>query len=251
MRALKIVIADTDHDFCELLTGYIRFRNDLEVLGVSGDGEKVVQLINEKKPNVLVMNPTIKNSTVLLSYLRKIGGSPETPAFFQTSGHFLIPISSQWSGSPCGQTTAQIADLSQYMRNMPEPASTAEHDGALELQVSGLMRQLGIPAHLKGYRYLRKAIITAAKNPAAINGITKILYPEIAKAYGTTASCVERAMRKAIEVAWARGDVDVLQHYFGYTTGPETDKPSNSEFIAAAVRILYSQQDHSELLACV
>ena len=145
----------------------------------------------------------------------------------------------------------QVINLSAYMKNILEPASTVKYDGALELRISGMMRQLGVPAHLKGYRYLRKAIIIAMKDPAVMDGVTKILYPDIAKYYGTTASCVERAMRKAIEVAWERGNIDFLQHYFGYTVKPQMGKPTNSEFIATIADILYLQQDHSELLACV
>lgn len=251
MRVLKIVIADTNQDFCELLAGYIRFQKDLEILGVSGDGEKVVQLIQEKKPNALVMNPKIKNSMVLLSYIQKNGGNLKTSAFFQTRGRFIVPISSQWNNRPSGEMATQVINLSAYMKNILEPASTVKYDGALELRISSMMRQLGVPAHLKGYRYLRKAIIIAMKDPAVMDGVTKILYPDIAKYYGTTASCVERAMRKAIEVAWERGNIDFLQHYFGYTVKPQMGKPTNSEFIATIADILYLQQDHSELLACV
>ena len=250
MSVLKIVIADTSRDFCESLTGYIRFRKGLEILGASGDGEKAVQLIQEKTPNLLVMNPMIENSMALLSYIHKSGVSLNSLTFPQVKGRFIVPLSPEWS-SPPGEMASQVVNLSEYNRNILEPVSTAEYDAALEVQISNLMRQLGIPAHLKGYQYLRKAIIMAMKDPAVMDGVTKILYPDIAKCYGTTASCVERAMRKAIAVAWERGNIDFLQYYFGCTKKPQMAKPTNSEFIATVADILYLRQDHAELLACV
>ena len=250
MSVLKIVIADTSRDFCESLTGYIRFRKGLEILGASGDGEKAVQLIQKKTPNLLVMNPMIENSMALLSYIHKSGVSLNSLTFPQVKGRFIVPLSPEWS-SPPGEMASQVVNLSEYIRNILEPVSTAEYDAALEVQISNLMRQLGIPAHLKGYQYLRKAIIMAMKDPAVMDVVTKILYPDIAKCYGTTASCVERAMRKAIAVAWERGNIDFLQYYFGCTKKPQMAKPTNSEFIATVADILYLRQDHAELLACV
>ena len=250
MSVLKIVIADTSRDFCESLTGYIRFRKGLEILGASGDGEKAVQLIQKKTPNLLVMNPMIENSMALLSYIHKSGVSLNSLTFPQVKGRFIVPLSPEWS-SPPGEMASQVVNLSEYIRNILEPVSTAEYDAALEVQISNLMRQLGIPAHLKGYQYLRKAIIMAMKDPAVMDGVTKILYPDIAKCYGTTASCVERAMRTAIAVAWERGNIDFLQYYFGCTKKPQMAKPTNSEFIATVADILYLRQDHAELLACV
>ena len=250
MSVLKIVIADTSRDFCESLTGYIRFRKGLEILGASGDGEKAVQWIQKKTPNLLVMNPMIENSMALLSYIHKSGVSLNSLTFPQVKGRFIVPLSPEWS-SPPGEMASQVVNLSEYIRNILEPVSTAEYDAALEVQISNLMRQLGIPAHLKGYQYLRKAIIMAMKDPAVMDGVTKILYPDIAKCYGTTASCVERAMRKAIAVAWERGNIDFLQYYFGCTKKPQMAKPTNSEFIATVADILYLRQDHAELLACV
>ena len=250
MSVLKIVIADTSRDFCESLTGYIRFRKGLEILGASGDGEKAVQLIQKKTPNLLVMNPMIENSMALLSYIHKSGVSLNSLTFPQVKGRFIVPLSPEWS-SPPGEMASQVVNLSEYIRNILEPVSTAEYDAALEVQISNLMRQLGIPAHLKGYQYLRKAIIMAMKDPAVMDGVTQILYPDIAKCYGTTASCVERAMRKAIAVAWERGNIDFLQYYFGCTKKPQMAKPTNSEFIATVADILYLRQDHAELLACV
>ena len=102
----------------------------------------------------------------------------------------------------------------------------------LEIVVSDIMHQIGVPAHIKGYQYLRKAIILSIEDDEMMNSVTKVLYPTVAKCFNTTASRVERAIRHAIEVAWDRGDVDVLSSYFGYTIQNERGKPTNSEFIA-------------------
>ncbi|MBR5233599.1 MAG: sporulation transcription factor Spo0A [Clostridia bacterium] len=105
-------------------------------------------------------------------------------------------------------------------------------DNDLEVTVSEIMHQIGVPAHIKGYHYLREAIILSINDTEMINSVTKLLYPTIAKSFNTTSSRVERAIRHAIEVAWDRGDVDVLSAYFGYTIQNTRGKPTNSEFIA-------------------
>ena len=102
----------------------------------------------------------------------------------------------------------------------------------LEVVVSQIMHQIGVPAHIRGYQYLREAIILSISDSEMISSVTKILYPTVAKTFKTTPSRVERAIRHAIEVAWDRGDVDVLSSYFGYTIQNERGKPTNSEFIA-------------------
>ena len=102
----------------------------------------------------------------------------------------------------------------------------------LEAMVTAIIHEIGVPAHIKGYQYLREGIIITVQNMDVINAVTKVLYPEIAKRFGTTASRVERAIRHAIEVAWDRGDIETLQKYFGYTVNSAKGKPTNSEFIA-------------------
>ena len=105
-------------------------------------------------------------------------------------------------------------------------------DNELELMITEIIHQIGVPAHIKGYHYLREAIMLSIKNEEVINSITKLLYPTVAKKFSTTSSRVERAIRHAIEVAWDRGDLDVLNAYFGFTINNDRGKPTNSEFIA-------------------
>ena len=113
----------------------------------------------------------------------------------------------------------------------PEPQKT-EQDPDIETQVTRIIHQIGVPAHIKGYQYLRTAILLTIRDSDMINSVTKVLYPSVAKKYQTTTSRVERAIRHAIEVAWDRGDVDTLNSYFGYTIQNTRGKPTNSEFIA-------------------
>lgn len=110
--------------------------------------------------------------------------------------------------------------------------SSLSKQPSLEVQVTEILHQIGVPAHIKGYHYLRDSIIMSVENPEIINAVTKQLYPSVAKRYETTSSRVERAIRHAIEVAWDRGDVDILNSYFGYTIHNSRGKPTNSEFIA-------------------
>lgn len=123
--------------------------------------------------------------------------------------------------------TQRISQLAGWKRGI-----TAESGDDLEVTVSEIMHQIGVPAHIKGYQYLREAIILSVNDSEMMGSVTKVLYPTVAKTYKTTSSRVERAIRHAIEVAWDRGDVDVLSSYFGYTIQSSRGKPTNSEFIA-------------------
>ena len=129
------------------------------------------------------------------------------------------------------------------MRNVfDQPATPEERTAALKNLVTSVIHEIGVPAHIKGYQYLREAIIIAVNDMDVINAITKVLYPEVAKTFGTTPSRVERAIRHAIEVAWDRGDLETLQKYFGYTVSNTKGKPTNSEFIAMIADRLVLEQ---------
>jgi two-component system response regulator (stage 0 sporulation protein A) len=131
-----------------------------------------------------------------------------------------------------------ITSLSEHVKaltkqkNMSAKSSDFGENTDLEAQVTKIIHQIGVPAHIKGYQYLRSAILMTIEDNEIINSVTKVLYPTVAKKYQTTTSRVERAIRHAIEVAWDRGDVDTLNSYFGYTIHNSRGKPTNSEFIA-------------------
>lgn len=134
---------------------------------------------------------------------------------------------------PCdpGMVSETIAKFSKSQLG-GDSAMWSEYELEIEKRVTDIIRQIGVPAHIKGYHYIRKAIVLAIQNPEIINSITKVLYPTVANIYNTSASRVERAIRHAIEVAWDRGDVETLNNYFGYTVHNERGKPTNSEFVA-------------------
>lgn len=135
-----------------------------------------------------------------------------------------------------------LSDLAESMKSMLNEASNnqnvtklshyASSGTSMEIKVTEILHQIGVPAHIKGYNYLRDSILMSVNSPEIINAVTKRLYPSVAKKYETTSSRVERAIRHAIEVAWDRGDVDILNSYFGYTIHNDRGKPTNSEFIA-------------------
>ena len=134
---------------------------------------------------------------------------------------------------PCDRTA--LAERLEELRGgqnvkLPQPRGADKPN--IEAMVTSIIHEIGVPAHIKGYQYLREGIIITVQNMDVINAVTKVLYPEIAKRFGTTASRVERAIRHAIEVAWDRGDIETLQKYFGYTVNSAKGKPTNSEFIA-------------------
>ena len=110
--------------------------------------------------------------------------------------------------------------------------NTTADDVELERLVTPVIHEVGMPAHIKGYQYVREAIVLTIKDESVIHEVTKVLYPAVARRYHTTSTCVERAIRHAIEVAWERGDLDALQRVFGYTVSTSKGKPTNSEFIA-------------------
>ena len=129
----------------------------------------------------------------------------------------------------------EVNALLDRMRLAVAPAAAAapmDHSAELKNRVTNIIHEIGVPAHIKGYQYLREAIIITVEDMDVINAVTKVLYPEVAKRFGTTASRVERAIRHAIEVAWDRGDLETLQRFFGYTVSNTKGKPTNSEFIA-------------------
>ena len=253
MSTLKIAVADPDSDFCELLAGYIRFQKNMEIIGTATNGESLVKLLREKAPNVLVINLAVENSVSLLSRIHEKDRTLKIFAYFHTADGIVIPVIPGWGVSSSGQTGDSIVNLLKYM-NEGLPGTSGAHTDAdlgVEARVSSFLRLLGVPAHIKGYRYLRKAIITVMRDPEMMScSVTKLLYPDIAKCYHTTASRVERDMRKAIEAAWDRGNIDYLQHCFGYTVSSLVGRPTNSEFIATVADMLVLNQDRPGFPVC-
>jgi len=238
MEALKrVLIADTAVEFRNGLTQALSAEPDLHVLGVTGDGVELVRMVREQEPDVVVMELVLSGMDGLevLDELSQLKVRPK-----------VLILSSYIKGSVVEMAAAKGADF--YMTKpcrlstvcerirqvmLPGGLEPERDDGpSLEARVTAIIHEVGVPAHIKGYQYLREAIMIAVDDMDVINAVTKVLYPEVAKRFGTTASRVERAIRHAIEVAWDRGDLETLQKYFGYTVSNAKGKPTNSEFIA-------------------
>ena len=240
-------MADASEEFRRLLVETLRGEGDLSVVGETGDGEAAVELCRQRQCDVLVMD-MILASLDGVEVLSKVSAMTPKPK--------VLVISSFASGSVADLAAAKGADyfmmkpcrtsaVVERVRQMVTGVRPAEEDTrgqGLESTVTAIIHEIGVPAHIKGYQYLREAIMITVEDMDVINAVTKVLYPEVAKRFGTTASRVERAIRHAIEVAWDRGDLETLQKYFGYTVSNAKGKPTNSEFIAMIADRLQLQQ---------
>ena len=235
-----VFIADSNEDFCSALSGALQQNDSFRVVGTAGDGEQAIRLIMEKKPDVLVLDLMLAKKDGI-GVLKAISGMEKKPATLATSGFITDYVASAAFGlgvkylmvKPCDITaiTERLEELrgGDNVRQLPVRRTDKT---SIESLVTGIIHEIGVPAHIKGYQYLREAIIIAVNDMDVINAITKVLYPQVAKTFQTTPSRVERAIRHAIEVAWDRGDLDTLQRFFGYTVSNTKGKPTNSEFIA-------------------
>lgn len=254
MEKLNIVLADDNESMLEMMDSIISRENDLNVVGKARDGESTLALIREKKPQVVLMEiimPKIDGFGVIekvqeddtiqcpeFVMLSAVNNDTITEEAFDLGANYIFikPL----------DKGRLINRLKRIKSVMDKNAGTVQKmsksgvgnnnieisDRMLELEITNIIHEIGVPAHIKGYQYIRDAIIMSVKNSEMINSITKLLYPEISRRYHTTPSRVERAIRHSIEVAWGRGNTDVIEDYFGYTVSDGKGKPTNSEFIA-------------------
>ena len=247
----KVMIVDDNKEFVKLLTMYINTQEDMEVVHTAFDGQDVIEVIKDKNPDVLlldiimperdglaVLEDMVKNqdttmpTTVVMSAIGQEKITQKAIALGATyyvvkpfdmatlvdrlrdllSNEVVIDIKNQ--GISCGISASKVNDVS------------------LEVRTTNMIHDVGVPAHIKGYQYIREAILLAVENEDIINAITKTLYPTLARKFNTTPSRVERAIRHAIEVAWNRGQIEMHDKIFGYTVNSNKGKPTNSEFIA-------------------
>ena len=234
----RILLADTGEEFrANFLSGLVN-EPDIQVVGQTGDGPELLRMVRELEPDAVVMELVLTGMDGL-EVLEEIGKLERRPK--------VVVLSSYARGNMAELAAARGADyyitkpgrVSAVCERIRQVTSVAGLDTEsdqkslnLEGQVTAIIHEVGVPAHIKGYQYLREAILIAVNDMDVINAVTKVLYPEVAKHFGTTASRVERAIRHAIEVAWDRGDLETLQKYFGYTVSNAKGKPTNSEFIA-------------------
>lgn len=243
-----IIISTNDQDFF-LQCSALFSTYDMEAIYAPKDGLKLCELIRTHEPDVVLMDVFMPHLDAI-GIVQELQGEPvsENVLFMTISNFdsptlerelmannisyfFLKPIDSEILVERIVQITKTTHRVAQETKAVVNPV-VGEAVQDLEVVVTDIIHQIGVPAHIRGYNYLRDAIIMVVNDPPIINSVTKKLYTAVAEKNETTPSRVERAIRHAIEVAWDRGDVDVLNSYFGYTVHNQRGKPTNSEFIA-------------------
>ncbi len=253
-HATTVLIADGAEEFCSALSAALQRSDGFQVVGTAGDGEQAIRMIGERKPDILVLDLMLSKQDGF-SVLKSMANMERRPVTLATSTFLTEYVSSAAAGLGVKYLMLKPCDMSALVERLEEirggesPRTTGPRrldKTDIESMVTGIIHEIGVPAHIKGYQYLREAIIIAVNDMDVINAITKVLYPQVAKTFGTTPSRVERAIRHAIEVAWDRGDLDTLQRFFGYTVSNTKGKPTNSEFIALIADKLQLQLKSAE-----
>ena len=254
---LNVVIADCNEAFAETVKEGISNTDSFAVVGVTGSGEEAIRLVKQYRADILVMDNMLTGIDGI-GVLTRLKNDNAMPTVMITSA-FLTEFTMQQLGNlgascfmmkPCSvETVLENLKLLRQASSGNKNISTIQRRNAIESLVTDVIHEIGVPAHIKGYQYLRYAIIVAVEDMDVINAITKVLYPQVAKAFNTTPSRVERAIRHAIEVAWDRGDIDTLQKFFGFTVSNARGKPTNSEFIALIADKLQLQLKNRGILS--
>lgn len=254
---ISVLIADDNHDFSQTLSKYLENQDDMEVIGIAKDGNEAVDMIINTKPDVALLDvimPHLDGIGVLEKInlvkndkkpicimLSAVGQDKITQKAIALGAEYYVVkpfdiellikrIKELKNYRPTQNNNFISREIRQQYIDITDNKNKSEDN--LEALVTNVIHEVGVPAHIKGYQYLREAIMMVVKDIEVINQITKSLYPKIASKYSTTPSRVERAIRHAIEVAWGRGQTDVVENIFGYTISAVKGKPTNSEFIA-------------------
>ena len=236
-KPVKILIAGDSDEWA------LKMAEELSRLGASPflaarDGMAVLDSMEDSQPDMVMMElfmPRLDAIGVMHAAHREKEG--EGPVFVVVSGYTNAMLEREVMGAGASYLALMPLDISETARRMMQLLHHQESSPhvPLEMKITDILHEIGVPAHIKGYHYLRNAIMHSIKDPEMLESVTKLMYPTVAKEYGTTPSRVERAIRHAIEIAWDRGDVDTLNSFFGYTVNTGKGKPTNSEFIALIV----------------
>lgn len=253
MGKLTCAIADDNDRILQLLDDILHTDDEIQVVGKARNGEEILGVIKEKEPDVVLLDiimPKLDGLTVMEkanqdTEIRKkpafivitaVGQEGITEDAFNLGANYYImkPFDNNTLLNRIKYVRTNMGRHPAVNKNVKNSTRSKQEDVKLSLEsdVTEIIHDIGIPAHIKGYQYLRDAIMMAVEDMDMLNCITKVLYPTIAKKYQTTSSRVERAIRHAIEVAWSRGKIDTIDSLFGYTVSNGKGKPTNSEFIA-------------------
>jgi len=246
-KKIRVGIADDNKEFCNILSEYLSTKEIIEVVGIATDGNQAVELIKNNDLDLLILDiimpyldgigvleklneeNNIKRPKILI--LSAVGQEKITQRAINLGADYYIlkPFDLEMLSRRLTELMEPDSEvLSRHFYESPKPKKNLD----IEAMITDVIHDVGVPAHIKGYAYLRDAISLVMSDMDYLNSVTKMLYPKIAEKYNTTPSRVERAIRHAIEVAWSRGKVEMLNDLFGYTINDQKGKPTNSEFIA-------------------
>lgn len=244
----KVLLVDDNQELIELMKSYLNEQDDMKVVGTAYNGKDCLNFLGNDTPDVIILDIIMPHIDGL-AVLSQIKRNPETKhvnviiltAFGQEdvtkkavnlgASYFILkPFDLEYLAEQIRQTQGRTNELPFHEQLITSKSPEKKFD--LEASITNIIHEIGVPAHIKGYMYLREAITMVYNDIELLGSITKVLYPDIATKFNTTASRVERAIRHAIEVAWSRGNIDSISSLFGYTVNVSKAKPTNSEFIA-------------------
>lgn len=235
-QSVKILLADKDREFCARLKEKMEDLSQFDVVGWTDDASTALELMAHYHPDIAVLDFTLPGMDSIELLTESANRSVSTALIVHTDyvTQYVSNMAARLNIQYFLMRTTNIDDTLKRITEVSEmtTATVSQAAANIEEMVTSVIHEIGVPAHIKGYQYLREAIMIAVKDMDVINAITKVLYPQVAKTFATTPSRVERAIRHAIEVAWDRGDLETLQTFFGYTVSNTKGKPTNSEFIA-------------------
>jgi two-component system, response regulator, stage 0 sporulation protein A len=249
MKTIRIIIADDSREFRDILSEYLNSKDDIEIVGAASDGLEAIDMIKKKTPDIVILDVIMPHLDGL-GVLESINSSTmeKKPQIIMLSGigqekitQRALALGAEYYIVKPFDLDVLVSRVRQLMGSNSSPvirskdinlSQNAYSSRDLEEEVTSIMHEIGVPPHIKGYRFIRDAITMVVNDNSIINSVTKILYPSIAHDHKTTPSRVERAIRHAIEVAWSKGQINKINSIFGYTVNVEKGKPTNSEFIA-------------------
>ena len=264
---IRVLIADPNEDFQQLMKNLLSQEPDMEAAGTTSDGSDALAKIEALHPDVVLLE-LVQPRLDGMGVLRKLSEKESAPPVLVLTGFVNAHVVAECANLGAAYFMSKPCDTAELMQRLRQSAQTgkkplpvaagrvstaapepkAADNASLESVVTDVIHEIGVPAHIKGYQYLREAIMIAVQDMDVINAITKVLYPQVAKTFATTPSRVERAIRHAIEVAWDRGDLETLQRFFGYTVSNTKGKPTNSEFIALIADKLQLQLKNGQVI---
>ena len=239
MNKIRAILVDDNMNLVNMISEYFERSEVIEVVGKAYDGVEAIDLIesNQNEFDVLVLDLIMprKDGMYVLNEMRKRNISKNTIVATSYNSPEVIREVSELGANYFILKPFNLSDLQNRMVEISTKNVSAKNidlgKGNLQVSITRLLHQLGIPSHIKGYQYIREGIGIVYSKPEFIGGITKDLYPELACKYNTTVSRVERAIRHAIEVSWNRGDLKIMEDIFGHSVDVDRSKPTNSEFI--------------------